>query len=121
YDDLHYTFQHDLGINDGLGGPNADSEWYGINQYLVYDINDCWAVGGRFEWFRDDDGARIGANGAGEGSYYAVTTGLNYKYNANFTLRPELRWDWFDGMGNPYDFGNSKEQFTFGFDGVFTF
>ena len=69
-DKLTYILQHDLGINTGLGADN--SQWYGINQYLQYQLNDCWAIGGRFEWFRDDDGARISTNGNGRGQLLRV-------------------------------------------------
>ncbi len=118
-DRLEYVLQHDLGINDGLGA--GDNEWYGVNQYLFYTINDCWALGGRVEWFRDDDGARIGVNGAGAGNYYGATAGVNWSPRANLRVRPEVRWDWFDGMGLPFDNGTRDEMFTFGIDAVFTF
>ncbi len=121
-DDLTYIFQHDLGKNDG--GP-ADGDWYGINQYLQYQLNDCWAAGMRIEWFRDNDGVRISQNGAATGSYYELTAGLNWRPQANVTVRPELRYDWFNGVaaaGNqPFNNGNSTDQFSGGFDVIFTY
>ena len=36
--------------------------WYGVDQYLYYTINDCWKAGIRVEWFRDEDGTRVGLN-----------------------------------------------------------
>ncbi len=114
-DNLTYLLQHDLGNNSGLGA--ADNEWYGINQYLQYNFNDCWAVGGRFEWFRDDDGARVGD----AGNYYEATLGVNYRPHANVMFRPEIRWDWFDGIGLPFNQGRSDDQFSGGFDVIMTF
>ena len=36
------------------------------------------------------------------GSFYETSLGLNYKPNANLTIRPELRYDWYDGLaGQP--------------------
>ena len=114
-DDLTYLLQHDLGNNSGLGANN--NEWYGINQYLQYEINDRWAAGMRFEWFRDDDGARVG----NVGNYYELTAGLNFRPQENLIIRPEIRGDWFDGVGNPFANGNNDEQLSGGFDVIWTF
>ncbi|MDY0169651.1 MAG: porin, partial [Thermoguttaceae bacterium] len=119
---LTYVLQHDLGINYALAG--GDTEWYGINQYFLYQINPCWASGLRFEWFRDHDGVRV-ANSAGvtgfDGNFYAITAGLNWKPRPNLTVRPELRYDWFDGTAAPFNSGNNKDQFSGGFDVIATF
>ena len=121
---LTYVLQHDLGVNDNLGV--ADSEWYGLNQYLLYKINECWGAGLRFEWFRDDDGARVPIEGGpgNAGDYYALTAGLNWRPHANITVRPELRYDWYDGSlanGAPFDDGTQTHQFSGGFDFIVTF
>jgi hypothetical protein len=116
-----YAFQHDLGSN--TNNPNGDAQWYGIGQYLLRKINDCWSAGGRIEWFRDEDGVRVVAGNAG--SYYEATLGLNYKPHANFLLRPELRWDWYEGRvandNHPFNDGRSDSQLAAGFDAIFTF
>jgi len=119
-DRLTYVLQHDLGDNSNLGA--GDNEWYGINQYLLYDINPCWAAGLRFEWFRDDDGTRVVAGNAGD--YYALTAGLNWRPNANVTFRPEIRYDNFDGIVGgalPFNQGRDDEQFSGGFDVIVTY
>ena len=86
-------------------------------------INDCWSAGGRMEWFRDDDGVRVVAGNAG--NYYEATLGVNYKPHSNFLIRPEIRWDWYDGViagGNhPFNNGQSDSQFSGGFDMIVTF
>lgn len=116
-----YVFQHDLGSNTNT--PAGDTEWYGINQHLNCKINDCWSVGGRMEWFRDDDGVRVVAGNAG--NYYEATLGVNYKPHSNFLIRPEIRWDWYDGAiagGNhPFNNAQSDSQFSGGFDMIVTF
>jgi hypothetical protein len=119
-DRLTYVFQHDLGLNSN--NPNGNSQWYGINQYLLYQFSDKWSGGSRFEWFHDDDGVRVTPGAAGD--YYEVTLGLNYKPNANLIVRPELRWDWFDGdvaANHPYNDGQSDSQFSGGFDVILTY
>ncbi len=136
---LLYVFQNDLGWSEGTTG-NPDTEWYGINQHLLYSINKHWGAGVRYEWFRDDDGTRIlglgnldaqgwsGPSGAPgfAGNFNQFTMGLNYKPKANLSLRPEVRWDWYDGTGNsnglqPFGAGTSSHQTTFAADVVLTF
>jgi hypothetical protein len=86
---LHYKLQHDMGIEEKW--TEADSaKWYGVNQYLTYDINDQVSVGTRLEWFRDEDGTRVNGNKA---HFLAATVGLNYKPLSWLTLRPEVRYD----------------------------
>jgi hypothetical protein len=103
-----------------------------VNQYLFYTINDCWKAGLRFEWFRDDDGARVVGVGDGNpatgpfvGDFYEITMGLNWTPRANWNIRPELRWDWFDPdadtVGAPFNDNNSNSQFTAAVDVIFTY
>lgn len=137
---LNYVFQHDYGKQHDRFGPNVDAEWYGINQYLFYTLNDCWRFGARFEWFRDDDGARLsaapvrvgGPGGLGlmlpggpadfAGNYYNVTLGANWTPRANIVVRPEVRWDWSDGTAAaPFDDFSSDSQFTAAVDAIIAF
>ncbi|MFZ5828995.1 MAG: porin [Planctomycetota bacterium] len=123
-----YVLQHDLGTNYNVPGVE-DSEWYGINQYLLYKINDCWSFGGRFEWFRDDDGVRVAGDGLNRtignpGDYFELTGGINWRPHANVIIRPEVRYDWYDGPivnEAPFDRGTKTDQFSGGFDAIFTF
>jgi hypothetical protein len=89
---------------------------------LTYKINDCWSAGGRIEWFRDDDGVRVIAGNAG--NYHEMSAGLNWKPRANFLIRPELRYDWFNGStggGDPFNNGTATTQLSGGCDVIFTF
>jgi hypothetical protein len=134
-DRLNYVLQHDNGWQDGVvsntaAGTVDDVEWYGVNQYLFYTINDCWKAGVRAEWFRDDDGFRVAGvrptngtdagnpTGFNEGNYWEVSLGLNWTPHANLIVRPEVRYDWFDGDGNPYGDGAAKSQWIGGFDAI---
>ena len=107
-DNLNYVFQSDFVHADDFvqvaGFVNDD---IGINQYLIYTINDCFAVGARLEWWKTD------AGGNGSQSVNEVTFGVNYRPHANVVLRPEIRHDW-----SP---GNNFDETTFGMDAVFTF
>jgi hypothetical protein len=131
-DAIEYVFQHDNGWEE-TGVPGIDNEWYGINQYLFYEINDCWKAGARVEWFRDDDGARLSSapvrnGGLGlapanvAGNYYNISVGLNWTPNANIIVRPEIRWDWSDGtVVQPFDDLTKDSQMTAAFDAIWLF
>ncbi len=115
-----YVIQHDHGWQEDFFVANVDAEWYGLNQYLFYTINDCWKWGTRVEWFRDDDGVRVTgvrpsnpiAGQSFVGNFYEISTGLNWLPTNNLVVRPEVRWDWYDGTGLPFDDGTKDNQFV---------
>jgi len=96
-DNLNYVIQSDL---LSIGSTGEDD--IGINQYLFYTLNECWAVGTRAEWWRDEG---VSNN--------EVTFGLNYKPHTNVVVRPEVRHDWIPA--------NGFSQTTLGIDAIFTF
>jgi hypothetical protein len=60
------------------------------------------------------------------GPFQDVSLGLNYRPHPNVVLRPEVRWDWYDGLPNgaqqlPFDNYTRKDQFTFAIDLITTF
>ena len=120
-----YVLENTLGSNTGIGDRN--NQWYSITNYLFYKLENDWDAGFRIEWFRDEDGRRVDANGAGPGSFFEATIGLNWIPCSNLALRPELRWDWFTGQGRPFDSrnggmsGTEVNQFTGGMDVVLAF
>ena len=110
---MEYVFQSDYGNNRVNG---THDEWFGVNQYLFYTLSDCYKAGLRFEWFSDDDGVRVVADNYGSGDFYAVTAGVNYTPNCNVIVRPEVRYDWFEGNGRPFGDGNFRDMFYYGMD-----
>ncbi len=86
---LHYVLQHDLGV-ESKALNNRSAEWYGVNQYLFYDIGYNLAAGLRMEWFRDADGMRV--NDFSD-NYIGVTGSLNYRPIDGVVIRPEIRYD----------------------------
>jgi Putative beta-barrel porin-2, OmpL-like. bbp2 len=144
---LTYVLQHDLGVQQNTQGFNAfddkTADWYGINQYLFYKLNCCWTAGWRFEWFDDPQGyvvtglrpGNTDSRGRFPGSFYETSFGLNYKPNGNFTLRPEVRYDWYTGPGGftapgvkapppnnqPFNDNLDKNQFLFGLDAIWQY
>lgn len=123
-DKWSYVFEHDLGTNNNVDQrTGVDNQWYEINNYVFYKVNDCLSFGGRFEWFQDPQGVKVVTGD--RGNYYAVTGGFNYRPHANVNIRPELRYDKFDGTapvdGLPFNGGSASSQLSFGTDFIFTY
>ena len=66
--------------------------------------------------------------GGFEGNFYELAYGLNYKptWNSNLIVRPEVRFDWYDGRDNalgnqPYDDGSDDSQVLTGFDVIYLY
>ncbi|WP_341327471.1 porin [Methylotuvimicrobium sp. KM2] len=116
-DNLHYTLQHDFGVQDNVYQLGGDSKWYGLNQYLTYDVNDELATGLRFEWFRDQDGTQVTGDA---NHFFAITAGVNYSPLSWLMLRPEIRYDWVTGA-NAYDAGASDDQVLISADAIIRF
>lgn len=145
-DRVTYVGQSDFGWQKDALVNGSDAYWYGLNQYLIYKMNDCWSFGSNFEWFRDQDGYRVGgflpntyavpgsqvrglstARSGYRGNFYQITLGPKWTPTKNFMVRPNLRFDWFDGeIDNPgklkpYDDGLKNAQTIFGTDFVITY
>jgi hypothetical protein len=124
----HYVLQHDHGIEQQHPLNNfRTAQWYGVQTQTRYDLTDTLGMGLRAEWFRDDDGVRVGQMcpgcaklASGPASYYTVSVGLNWKPVKWVAVRPEIRYDWSDGIDN-YDAGNKDQQLLFGADIVVSF
>ncbi len=91
---------------------------YGINNHLIYTINDKWAVGLRFEWFRDNGGPASWLNDT-PSDYYEYTLGVNWNPTDHLRIRPEIRYDVAKGAT---PFGNDRgDQFSGGFGILYGF
>jgi len=112
-DNLNWVVQSDLLRVDSTGEDNV-----GLNQYLLYTVNDCLGLGARMEWWKGDVLTGYAPHGGtlpatGSLSYYAATVGANIRTSANTILRPEVRYDWSPAAN--YD------QAIFGIDAILTF
>jgi len=101
-DDLNYVFQSDAVNTTPDANSAGANHQYGVNQYLIYTVNECLGLGARVEWWRSNSD-----------SQYEATFGVNYRPHANLVLRPEVRHDW-----NP---GNDQNFTTFAMDMIVTF
>ncbi|HEY2839418.1 MAG TPA: outer membrane beta-barrel protein [Pirellulales bacterium] len=123
-----YVFHHWLGTQ-ATGAPGGGTAmWYGIDQYVYYRLADNWRLGTRVEWFRDEDGTRVGLTQPSNpnkaplpGSYASWTVGVNWTPLPNVLVRPELRWDTYNGPAKPFDDGLKTYQLLLGVDGILQF
>jgi hypothetical protein len=99
-DRLTYVAQSDTVRTDNPEVSAFDT--IGLNQYLLYRLNNVLSVGGRAEWWKVDGV-----------SYNEVTGGVNIRALANLVFRPEVRHDWSPGA--------DVDQTTFLVDGVWTY
>jgi hypothetical protein len=122
-DRLHYTLQHDLGVEQNAVAGRKAAQWFGINQYLFFNLKETLSTGLRFEWFRDDDAHRVFVNGlSGSASYFAVTAGLNWRPLRWITFRPEVRYDWMASNGfKAFDNHSDRDQFVIAGDLIIQF
>ena len=132
---LENTVGHDTETPLAAGGFGPAS-WTGFTNYLLYDINDCWAFGIRYEHFEDLDGAVVAPVSDPSASpnvfnlepgskWNDLTLGLNWKPNKNVTCRTEARWDWATNTapagGKPFADGSANGQFLWGNDIIVRF
>ncbi len=91
----------------------ADRKAFGINNYLITQLNDRWSTGTRFEWWRPEVAPGDRAD------LYSLTFGLNWKPHCNMVFRPEVRWSRDDaGIVVPAPDNN---RLGFGIDLIVTF
>jgi hypothetical protein len=147
---ITYVAQSDFGVQkDAIAGSGKTAFWYGINQYAFYKINDCWSMGINAEWFRDEEGYRVGgflpntyavpgsqvrglstSRSGYQGNFYQITMGPKWTPTKNIIVRPNLRFDWFSGGIDknlnpgklaPFDNGTKNAQTIFGTDFIVLF
>lgn len=116
---LHYVFQHDFGFQQQTTAVGKDAYWYGLNQYMFYDLTNTVSAGIRGEWFRDNNGTRL--TYGTPGNYFELTAGVNWKPKEWFTFRPEVRYDWAYSAVNTYNNQTKNHQLEFAMDVVLEF
>jgi hypothetical protein len=131
-----YVFQHDLAHQDdaaalatNLPGIGATAPSGTASQYVFRKINDAGqrlplsgsatttASGDRHP---PDAEQPVRGPGSFAGNFYEMTAGVNWKPNQNIIVRPEVRYDWYDGLEltgiEPFNDGNRTDQFLAGLD-----
>ncbi|MCY1287851.1 putative beta-barrel porin [compost metagenome] len=96
---------------DVIGGPGFDgAHWWGANAVATYQLRPDLSLSVRGEHFSDPDGFALFPTTMGRGDYNALTAGLRYDVNGHLTIRPELRYDWFDAREHDRPYGNGRDR-----------
>lgn len=103
-DRLNYNFEGLFGFETNVPDIGT-AEWFGILNYLTYQLSPKLDTTTRLEFFDDVQGERTGFRGL----YTALTTGLEFKPCSAIVLRPELRYD-VNGESRPFE--NKHDLFT---------
>jgi opacity protein-like surface antigen len=99
------------GTVDIVTGPGFDgAHWWGANAVVTYQYKPDLAFSVRGEHFSDPDGFILFPTTTARGDFNALTAGLRYDVTRNVSLRPEIRYDWFDGRDSQRPFGNGRDQ-----------
>ncbi len=114
-DNLKYINQTDYLYTNNAAGVGIRNTFGNIH-YLIYSLNDCVSVGSRSEWFNISEEV----NGVRNADVYNQTVGMNYRFNPNLVVRPEVRWIW-DKETVGFNENGKTSQAFFGMDAVFTF
>lgn len=79
-----------------------DSTFYGVNAALRYRLGEKLHTNLRAEWLRDENAANVlwSGVGAGGGDVYALSANLGWEPVPHLLVRPELKFDWYDGTGH---------------------
>ena len=105
------------GLADGGSSTaSANDAWFGLGNWVLYEVTEHVSLIWRGEWFRDERGSRTGY----AGSFYEQTIGTVWKPVNAVWVRPELRFDWAGGA-RPYNGGRDMFQVTFGGDVTYVF
>lgn len=96
---------------DVVTGPGFDgAHWWGANAVLTWQYRPDLAFSLRGEHFSDPDGFILFPVSTARGDFNAVTAGLRYDLNRHVSIRPEIRYDAFDGRSDQRPFGNGRDQ-----------
>ena len=97
-----------------------DSQWHGVNGTVLWKMRNDLQLGLRAEWFTDKEGAYFLLPG---GDYQAWTANASWYPQPWLRVRPELRYDRYNGDGKPFGGtlptlfnGSETEQWLFSID-----
>ncbi len=82
--------QVNAGSEEGVAPDGGTASWYGAGLQPVFHLIEKLAIGARAEMFRDQDGARTGA----EQTLYNLTVAPAFTLTTGLVLRGELRVNW---------------------------
>ena len=107
---LNYNFESLYGFTSNVPDIGR-ADWFGVLNYLTYDLTPRLSATTRLEFFDDAQGQRTGFKGL----YTVLTAGVSFKFGKSIILRPELRYDYND-ESRPFE--NKHGLFTASSDAI---
>jgi hypothetical protein len=99
------------GTVDIVTGPGFDgASWWGINSVLTYQYRKDLAFSVRGEHFRDRDAFVLFPTSNARGDFNALTVGFRWDATRHISIRPELRYDWFEPVEHDRVYGNGRDR-----------
>ncbi|WP_371228845.1 outer membrane beta-barrel protein [Pseudomonas sp. QE6] len=99
------------GTVDIVTGPGFDgASWWGVNSVLTYQYRKDLAFSVRGEHFRDRDAFVLFPTSNARGDFNALTMGFRWDATRNISIRPELRYDWFEPIEHDRVYGNGRDR-----------
>ena len=105
-------------VVDPVTGALTDASWDGLAGYISYDVNDVVSLGGRAEYFNDDEGYRLGA---GALELWEATFTARFKLRDGLVASLELRHDEASDGELVFDDGTDDSQDTLALELVGSF
>ena len=104
-----YGFQQGGDLRPTPFAITRDSSFYGANGGFRYQLWDKIHSGARAEWFADENAANVLWSGVGAtgGDVYAFTASFSYELSPHLLVRPELKYDIYDGGGHLFAAGSN--------------
>lgn len=99
-------------------GIGDDAEWKGVNVSWHHQLQSDLSLNIRGELF-DTDG--VHALLPFDGTMRALTANVTWNVNHALRIRPEIRYDSFNGDGDPFSAGTEDSQFFAALNAVFSF
>ncbi len=121
-DKLSLGFNWDHGYVENHHGAGAGAHWWAAVGYLMYDYTDNQQGAFRYEYFDDNDGAK-----GFDQTMWTVTYTHNITIHDNLLLRPEIRYNKYNGGtagevasgGSTTNTADDEVVFAFGTEYVF--
>jgi hypothetical protein len=104
---LDLNLQGNVGREDAATADGNDATWFGFGIQPVFHASDKFTIGGRVEYFDDNDGVRTGL----KVQLVNVTATPGYLITPHLLLRADARFDYADAeVFSTSDGGTSKTQ-----------
>lgn len=107
------AYMSEIAYSDNQNTTSVLGDSWGINNHLIYTINDKWSVGTRTEYHYSRrmsfDHPMVTHGGYG-GDLWEFTLAAHYKINPKTTFRPEIRYDYTDYKNGYRPFGGNENK-----------